>query len=137
MLVFAAQVFGMAVVESDGLTHLLGHAYLLARAVDESEFAVGEEDGQGDTWEAAAGAEIEDAGAWAEVDTLGDGHRVEHVVLVELVDVLAGYNVNLLVPLPIERVECLDLLSLGVAETGEVSEYGFCVRHVVSTGMMG
>ena len=62
--------------------------------------------------ESAAGAEVEDARAGTETDGLGDGQRVEHVVLVELVDVLAGDDVDLRVPVVVEGVEGLELLLL-------------------------
>ena len=119
-LVLAAQVFGLAVAESDGLTDLLGDADLFARAVDKFETAVGEEDGQGDAGEAAACAEVEDLGAGTEADDLGDGQRVEHVVEVEAVDVLAGDDVDLGVPVAVEVVEGLKLPLLLLCEVGEV-----------------
>ena len=73
LFVFASQVLGGAVGQSYGLAHLLGHVDLLARAVDEFKLAVGEENGQRNAGEAAAGAEIENAGTRAETDGLCDG----------------------------------------------------------------
>ena len=73
LFILTPQMLWMAVDEADGLTDFLCHADLLARAVDELELAVGEENGQGNAGEAAAGAEVEDAGARAETDGLCDG----------------------------------------------------------------
>ena len=127
-LVLAAQVFRMAVRQADGLADLLRHADFLARAVDELELTVGEEDGQGDAGESTAGAEVEDARAGTETDGLGDGQRVEHVVLVELVDVLAGDDVDLRVPVVVEGVEGFELLLLAGSEVGEIFQNDIC-RH--------
>ena len=81
-------MYGLHVGQSDGVGHLLRHTNLLARAVDEPELAVGEEYGQGDAGEASACAEVEDAGGRLEAAHLADGQRVEHMVGVEIVDVL-------------------------------------------------
>ena len=119
-LVFTAQVLGVAVLQADGVAHFLGDAYLLACAVDKLELAFGKEDGQGYAGESAARTEVEDAGAGTEVYHAGNGHRVEHMVLVEVVDVLARNDINLGIPVPIQRVERSKLLLLLGAEVGEV-----------------
>ena len=108
-LVLTAQVLGVAVLEADGLADFLGDADLLARAVDEFELAFGVEDGEGDARETAASAEVENLGARAESADLGDGQRVEHMVLVDVVDVFAGDDVDLGVPVAVECVEGLKL----------------------------
>ena len=118
--VFTTQMGRLAVLQSDGIADLLSHANFLARAVDELELAVGKENGQRDAGETTARAEIEDLTAWTETDDLGYRHRVKHVVLVEVVDVFAGDDIDFLVPVAIERIEGVNLLALLWREVGEV-----------------
>lgn len=89
--------------------YVLGHAYLLAYAVDEVEVAFGPQYGQGYAGKAAAGAHVEKRGAGNRVEELRDAERVEHVVLVEVVDILSRDDVDLLVPFGIEPPERLHL----------------------------
>ena len=86
------------VFQSYGVGDGLGHAHFFAYAVDEAEVGFGEEDGEGDAGETAARAEVEDARAGAEADEFGNAEGVEDVVLVEVVDVLAGDDVDFGVP---------------------------------------
>ena len=51
------------------------------------------------------------------------------MVLIELVDVLAGDDVDLRVPLVVELVEGLYLLALVLAEVGEVGLYDVCLHR--------
>ena len=118
--VLTAQMCRMAVLQSDGIAHLLGHADFLARTVDELELTVGKENGQGDTGEATACTEVENLAAGTETDYLGNCHRVKHMVLVKMVDVLAGDDVDLLVPVTIEGFEVVYLLTLPGCKVGEV-----------------
>ena len=89
LFVLATQVFGMTVGKTDGAAHLLSDTYFLACAVDEFEFYLRKEDGEGDARKTTTRAEIEYTGARTEVDDLSDGEGVEHVVLIEVVDILA------------------------------------------------
>ena len=43
---------------------------------------------------------------------LGDGQGVEHVVLIEVIHILAGDDVDLSVPLPVQRQQSGKLLAL-------------------------
>jgi hypothetical protein len=118
----------MTVSKANGLTYLLGHADFLARTVDEVELTIREENGEGDAGESATRAEVEDTGAWTETDHLGDGERVKHMVLIELVDVLAGYDVDLSVPFVVKGVKGLYLFPLTVAEVRKVMLYDICLH---------
>ena len=109
---FNTQVRGLAIIQSNSLAYFLSDADFLSCTVDEFELAVGEEYGQGDAWETAARAEIEDSGALAETDDLGDGHRMKYMVLVEIVDILAGDDVDFVIPIAIEGIEGFYLLML-------------------------
>ena len=113
----------LAVFQSDGLRHLLSHTDFLACAVYEFELAFREEDGQRNTRESATSAKVQNLSAWSEVDHLGDGQRVENMVLVQIVDVLARYNVNLSVPLTIERIKSIKLSLLFLRQLGEIFQY--------------
>ena len=64
-------------------------ANFLADGIDEVEAGFGKEDCQRYAGEAAAGAEVHDAGAGPEADEFGYGEAVQDVVFVEVVDVLA------------------------------------------------
>ena len=81
-------MFRLAVLQSDGIRHLLCHSDFLACAVYQFEVALGKEDGEGNTRETSACAEVKDFRTWSEVHHLGNGQRVEHVVLIEVVDIL-------------------------------------------------
>lgn len=119
-LILTTQVGGLAVLQSDGIADLLGYTDLLSCTVDQLELTVGEEDGQGDAGKTSAGAEIENLGAGTETDDLGNRHRVEHMVFIEVIDVLTGDDVDLLVPVAIEGIEGLYLLTLLRRQVGEV-----------------
>ena len=131
LLFLTAQVDGLTVLEADGLADFLRHADLLTRTVDEFELALGEEDGQGNAWETAARAEVEDACAWTKADDLGNGQGVEYVVLVKLVDVLTRDDVDLRVPVTVEGVELFELLTLRVCQFREITEDEFCCHGLM------
>jgi hypothetical protein len=128
LLVLATQMGGGAVLKADGIAHLLSHANLLSRTVDKLELALWEENREGHTRESAACAEVENAGTWAEVDNLGYGQRVEHMMLVELVDILARNDINLSVPVAIEFAKCGKLLQLYIVKIREISVDNLCVH---------
>ena len=130
-LFLTAQVDGLTVLEADGLADFLRHADLLTRTVDEFELALGEEDGQGDARKTTARAEVEDAGAWSEVDNLSDCQGVEHVVLVKLVDVLTRDDVDFRVPVAVEGVELFELSALRVCQFREITEDEFCCHGLM------
>ena len=110
--VFTTQMGGLAVLQSNSLAYFLSDTDFLSCTVDELELAVREEYGQRDAWETAARAEVEDSGAFAETDDLGDGHRMKYMVLVEIVDILAGDDVDFVIPIAIEGIEGFYLLML-------------------------
>ena len=83
------------VCQSDAVCHFRGHSHFLADAVNEVELHFGKQDGKGDTRKAAACAQVHDACACLEADDLGYSQGVEHVVFVQVLDVLAGYDVYL------------------------------------------
>ncbi len=119
-LILTTQVGGLAVLQSDGITHFLGYTDLLACTIDQLELTIGEEDGQRNAGKTSAGAEIENLGAGTETDDLGNRHRVKHMVFVEVVDVLTGDDVDLLVPIAIKGVKGLYLLTLLRRQVGKV-----------------
>lgn len=109
-LLLGALLYARNIVQTNGLRDFVGDAYLLADAVDERELALGEQDGEGDAREAATRADIKDSGAAPEGEDLRDGERMEDVVLVEVVDVLARDDVDFGVPVAVEGVEGGELL---------------------------
>ena len=109
-----------AVRQTDGMADFLRHPYLLAGTVDQLEFRLWEKDGQWDTWESSSCAEIQHFRTRPEVDGLGDGQRVQHMMLVEVVDVLPRDDVDLGVPVAVQAVEGLKLCELPVCQLGEV-----------------
>ncbi len=116
-------VHGSDVLQADGLCHGGGHLYLLTDAVEEVETTFGEEYGKRNAGEAAARTHVHYGGTGTEADDFGDAQRVEHVVGIEIVDVLARNDVYLGVPVVIERVESSKLLALTFAEVGKVVVY--------------
>ena len=116
-------MLGGDIGEAEGGDDLVADAYLLADAIDQMELRLGEHDGQRYAGEAAAGAEVHDAGAGAEMDNLGDAQRVEDMVLIEVVDVLARDDIDLGIPVVVEGVEGCKALALLGGEGGEVMGY--------------
>ena len=88
-LLLAAAMAEGYILQSYALRHLGSHAYLLTDAVDQVEVHLGEHDGQGDTGKATACANVENLRAWGEAYHLGYAQRVKHVVLIEVLDILA------------------------------------------------
>ena len=120
LFVLTTQMYRLAVLQADGIADFLSDPDFLACAVDEPELTFRKKDGQGDAREPAACAEVEDLGAGTEADDLGDGHRVKHVVLIEVVDVFAGDDVDLVVPVAVEGVERVYLAALLGRQVGKV-----------------
>ena len=89
LLFLAASLLCRYVLQPDGRRHLVAYAYLLGCAVYEFELTLRKHDGQRYAREASSAAEVHNPGALAEVDGLGNGKRVQHVVFVQVVYVLA------------------------------------------------
>ena len=71
-LVLATEMFRVTVLQSDGITYLLCHTDFLSCSVNQLELTFGEENGQGNAGESATCPEVEDAGAWCELNHLGN-----------------------------------------------------------------
>ena len=89
------------VLEPEGFGHGPSYPHLLADAVDEEEVTLGEEDRQRDAREATARTEVDDPRTRLEADHLGDTERMQDMVFVERVNILARDDVDLGVPLSI------------------------------------
>lgn len=100
------------IVESDGLGHGRGHLDFFADTVYEMEAASGPQDGERYAGETAPGAEVEDCRAVGGRYKLAYRQRVEDMVDVEIVYILARDDIYLAVPVGIERAEGGQLLSL-------------------------
>ena len=105
LLFFTAKVLRVTVVKSYGLTHFLCHTYLFACSVNQLELALRKQNGERNTWETTACAEIENLGTWLETNELADGHGVEYVMLVEVVNVFARNDVDFLVPFVVKSIK--------------------------------
>lgn len=78
-------------------------------------------------------------GQWEE---LGDGKRMQDMMLIEVVDVLAADDIDLGIPVAIKGIECLQLLALCLGEIGEIFEYLYhrvdsVVRYLSANGRSG
>ena len=113
---------GFDIGQSDASGHLGGYPDFLADAVDQPKMTFGKHDGQGYAGKASARSDVENAGAGLEVDVLGDGQRMEHMMEIQVVDVLAGDDIDLRVPIAIKRVEGFKLLPLAGSECREIAE---------------
>ena len=118
--VLATAVQRTHVRQPKGLGDRCGDLDLLAYAIHEEELTLGEEDRQRDPREAAPCAEVEDTRAGLEADHLCDAQRVQDVMLVEGVDVLAGDDVDLGVPVAVEGIQSSELALLLLSELGEI-----------------
>ena len=103
-----------------GLGNRCGDLDLLAYAIHEEELTLREEDRQRDPREAATRTKVEDTRAGLEADHLCDAQRVQDVMLVEGVDVLAGDDVDLGVPVAVEGIQSSELALLLLSELGEI-----------------
>ena len=95
----------------------------LASAVNQLELAIREEDGERNARETATTTEIEDFCSWTEMYGLRDSHGVKHVVLIQVVDILAADHVDFGVPVTIESVQLCYLFFLLVAEIRKIFLY--------------
>ena len=125
LLLLARQLLSHNVLQSDGLCHLVHHADLLARAVDHLKLALRKHYCQGNAGEASARAKVENARAVAELNLVGYGKRVQHMVLIEVVHVLTRDHVNLAVPVLVQLLELGKLRALRVGQIGEIFQYQF------------
>src|SRR5258708_37188209 len=88
------------------------HFEFLADAVYEVELHFREKDGQGDAWETAAGTDIDHFHAFSEFKGCGDGEGVQHMFLIEAVDVFAGNDIDLCIPVLVQFLQGGELLQL-------------------------
>jgi len=110
----------VTVFQADSVAHLLSHANLLARTVDKLEVALRKENGEGHARKTTTCAEVEDMRAWLEADETTNGQRMEHMVFVEIIDILARDDINLLIPFMIQRIEGFKLRILLIGELGKI-----------------
>ena len=108
------------VLQPDALGHGRCHLDFLADTINEVEMAFGEEDGQGNTRETAACTHVHDGGPWAEANDLGNTERVEDMVRIEVVNILARNHVYLGVPVAVQGIKPLKLPALFVRQIWEV-----------------
>ena len=99
--VFSAQVFCFEILQIDSRSHLVADSDFLARSIYQLELAFREENGERNARETSTAAEIENLRARTEMDGLGYSQRMEHVVLVQIIDVLAADDIDLAVPVAV------------------------------------
>ena len=113
------------ILQSEGVSHFRRNANLLARAVDESEMALGKQYGEWYPGETASRAEVENLRAWLESQCLADGKRVYNMMLLEIADVLARYDIYLRIPVFVQRLKHAELFFLRLRQQREIFFY-FC-----------
>jgi hypothetical protein len=94
---------------------------LLTEAVYQVKMLFGKKNGQGDAGEAAAGTYIENFGARGPGKGRSDGEGMQDMLLIETANVLAGDDIDLFVPFPVNRLERRHLLQLQRGEVGEIA----------------
>ena len=99
--VLSAQVFSLEILQIDCRSHLVADSDFLARSIYQLELAFREEDGERNARETSTAAEIENLRARTEIDGFGYCQRMEHVVLVQIIDVLAADDIDLAVPVAV------------------------------------
>ena len=99
--VLSAQVLSLEILQIDCRSHLVADSDFLARSIYQLELAFREEDGERNARETSAAAEIENLRARTEIDGFGYCQRMEHVVLVQIIDVLAADDIDLAVPVAV------------------------------------
>ena len=93
------------IFQSKRVRHRLRHAHLLADAVNQVKPTFRKHDGKRNAGETAARADVHYFGVGAEVDYLGYAQGMKHMVGIKVVDILARDDVNLCVPVAVERIE--------------------------------
>ena len=140
LYLLGAAVAGSDVGEAGSLAYGFDDFDLFADAIDEMKAGVGKEDGQWDAGEAAAGADVDDVRTWFDGEGGGDGQGVQDMFGVEAIDVFAGDDVDLCVPVFIQLAKCGQLLDLDRGEVRKIlQDYfqvfrGFC--HSVEEKMI-
>ena len=115
-------MFGHHVLQADGILHGIHHRDFLARPVDEVELGLRKHNRQGDAGEAASGAEVHDLHAGQQFEVFGDGQGMQHMVLIEVLHVLARDDIDFGVPIQIQVFQLVILFLLLVGQLGEVLE---------------
>ena len=111
------------VLQADSRRNLGGHTHLLTDAVHQMEFHFREQNGERDTRETSSCTQVHDRCTRCELGILGDAQRMEHMVFVQVGDVLAGNHVNLRVPIQIEVVQGRKLAVLFLGQIREIFGY--------------
>src|SRR5882757_3331979 len=107
---FCAAVLCRDIGKPCRLAYGFHHFDLLTDAVHQVEGGVGEKDGQGYAGEASSCADVDDLHVFFKPEGSGDAQGVEDVFFVEAVDVLAGDDVDLVIPFFIQRFQGGELL---------------------------
>ena len=77
------------VFQSDAAGNFGGYAHFLADAVHQMELHFGEKDGKRDSRKASSRAEVHNLCSRLEADYLGYAQRMQHMVLVQVLDIFA------------------------------------------------
>ncbi len=91
----------LEILQIDSRSHLVADSDFLACSIYQFELAFREEDSERNARETSTAAEIENLRARTEMDGLGYSQRMEHVVLVQIIDVLAADDIDLAVPVAV------------------------------------
>src|SRR5690554_1329742 len=83
--------------------------------------------GQRYSRKAATRTDIQNAGVGFELDHLCNSQTVEHVPNIKLIHILSGYDIDLCVPLFIQRFERSKLFALNLCEIRKIIKNDF--RH--------
>ena len=86
---FGAAVTGRHVLQPDGLGDFRSHLHLLANAVHQMEMRVGKQDGQGNSRKPSTRTQVHNFGSRTELDDFRDAQRMQHMMLIQIGDVLA------------------------------------------------
>lgn len=129
-------VFADTIFEPYGFSDGCRDLHFLADGVNEFEMHLGKENGERYPRETTPGAEIKHLCAGTESDDAGNAEAVEHVVGIEIVDVLAAYHIDLGIPFAVKCIEGVKLALLFVSELWKVFQNKFVV-HCSATEVFG
>src|SRR5690606_28757476 len=108
LVLLTALLLGRSVLQAKAVDHALHGRDLLANAIDAVDTASGEKDGERDPRKTAPRAHVHDAAAGREGMHLGDAERMQDVPFVQVLEVLAGNEVDALVPMRVQLPEGLE-----------------------------
>ena len=123
LYLLGTNLLGGDVLQLQLLSHGLHHLDFLADRINQIEVCIGKHNCQRNAGEAASRAEVHNISHRLELQHLGHGQRMQHVMFHKVVHILAAYDVDFGVPVAIQLGQRRELLLLPLGQIGKVFQY--------------